>query len=137
MDRLAELLHAAARARTQARDDLDVDVPGSIAFEEIGGCVRHIAAESLERVPLHMQPFDIGAFHAPDAGVFIEGGFQDCDACCGTSRSSLCHVCRLWRRQHFAGAAAQNLYKRAIRGSLVRRDSAATDLDDIPVRPRC
>jgi hypothetical protein len=29
--------------------------------------------------PLYMQPFDIGAFHVPDVGVFIESGFQDCD----------------------------------------------------------
>ena len=34
----------------------------------------------------------------------------------------------------FAGAAAQNRYKRLIRGSLAR-GGVATDLDDIPVRP--
>jgi hypothetical protein len=38
--------------------------------------------------------------------------------------------------RNFAGAAARNLYKRAIRdGSFRAGSSVATDLDDIPVRP--
>jgi hypothetical protein len=39
--------------------------------------------------------------------------------------------------QQSAGAAAQNLYKRAIRDPFGAGISAATDLDDIPVRPPC
>jgi hypothetical protein len=39
-------------------------------------------------------------------------------------------------RREKSSAAAQNLYKRAIRDSLkVAGSSVATDLDDIPVRP--
>jgi hypothetical protein len=61
-------------------DDLDVDFCGSVALPEVGGGIRHIAAERFERVPFDMQPFDVGALHVPDVGVFIEGGFQHCNA---------------------------------------------------------
>jgi small subunit ribosomal protein S15 len=37
--------------------------------------------------------------------------------------------------QHFAGAAVRNLYKRAILAPVGAPGLAATDLDDIPVRP--
>jgi hypothetical protein len=52
-----------------------VDFPCPLAFEEVGGGGRHVAAERFERIPFHMQPFDIGAFHIPDTGVLIEGRF--------------------------------------------------------------
>ena len=36
------------------RDDLDLDFPRSTAFEEVGGGVRNVAAERLERAALYV-----------------------------------------------------------------------------------
>src|SRR5580698_4329585 len=38
------------------RDDLDVDFPSPATFEEVGGGVRNVAAERLERIPSTCSP---------------------------------------------------------------------------------
>ena len=63
-------------------DNLDVNVLGAVdlAFEEVAGGARHVAAERLERVSFDAQTLNIGAFHVPNAGFLIESGLYDCDA---------------------------------------------------------
>jgi hypothetical protein len=137
------------------RDDFDMDFSCTLAFEEVGCGIRHVAAERFERIPFHMQPFDIGAFHISDLCVFIEGRFSNCNVHWNLSpplyhvRSPHAFEAPQWRaqgrqrerplerRQHFASAAARNLYKRAIRDHVIAQFRVATDLDDIPVRPSC
>jgi hypothetical protein len=81
------------------RDDLDVDFPGAIAFEEVGGGVSHVAAERLERVPFDMQSFDIGALILELStyqtwASSSKAAFVTATRICGTSR---------WRYITFGG----------------------------------
>lgn len=85
-------------------DDLDVDIGRSLALQKVGGGIRHVAAERLERVSFNMQSFDIAAFHVPDTGVLIESGLQDCNTHERTLSLSLYHIWHFmtfWRRPTF------------------------------------